>query len=52
MNEDEKYKWQKIYEEDKYYKYPNIIKKFIEYNKLEGIESLDDLHYLDKLFLS
>jgi len=46
---DEKYKWHKIYDENEYMKYPEIIKKFIEWNKLEGIETLDDLHLLDKL---
>jgi hypothetical protein len=45
----EKYKWHKIYDEKIYCEYPYIIKKFIEFNKLEGIENLDDLSYLDKL---
>lgn len=48
-NDEEKFKWQKIYEENKYYRYPNIIKKFIELNKLEGIKDLNDLHYLTYL---
>ena len=46
---EEKFKWHKIYNQEQYWEYPNIIKKFIEFNKLEGIETLDDLHYLDKL---
>jgi hypothetical protein len=48
-NFEEKFKWHKIYDENKYFQYPDIIKQFISFNKLEGIESLDDLHYLDKL---
>ena len=48
-NLEEKFKWHKIYNEKEYYIYPYIIKQFINFNKLEGIESLDDLHYLDKL---
>jgi hypothetical protein len=45
---EEKFKWHKIYNEEEYYEYPYIIKKFIEFNKLEGIETLDDLKYLDR----
>ena len=48
-NIEEKFKWHKIYDENEYYQYPDIIKQFINFNKLEGIENLDDLHYLDKL---
>jgi hypothetical protein len=48
-NEEEKFKWHKIYNEEEYEEYPYIIKKFIEHNKLEGIESLEDLKYLDFL---
>ena len=48
---EEKFKWQKIYEQDKYYEYPYIIQKFIEFNKLEGIIDLEDLFYLDKCFI-
>ena len=48
-SDEEKYKWHKIYEEDKYFEYPFIIKKFISFGKLEGIKSLEDLPYLDKL---
>ena len=44
---EEKFKWHKIYEECLYHEYPFIIKKFIEFNKLEGIECMDDLKYLD-----
>jgi len=46
---EEKFKWHKIYKEDEYWEYPEIIKKFIGYDKLEGIESLDDLYLLDNL---
>jgi hypothetical protein len=42
-----KFKWHKIYDEDKYFPYPEIIKKFISFNKLEGIKNLEDLHFLD-----
>jgi hypothetical protein len=45
----EKFKWHKIYDEKKYEEYPYIIKKFIEFNKLSGIETLDDLIYLEQL---
>jgi len=48
-NLEEKFKWHKIYKEDTYWEYPEIIKKFIGYGKLEGIESLDDLYLLDTL---
>ena len=48
-NLEEKFKWHKIYNENEYYVYPDIIKQFINFNKLEGIESLNDLYYLDKL---
>lgn len=48
-NNEEKFKWQKIYNEKEYFEYPYIIKKFIEFNKLEGIETLDDLKYLDMI---
>ncbi len=46
---EEKFKWHKIYNQDEYHEYPYIIKKFIELNKLEGIETLNDLHLLNKL---
>jgi predicted RNA-binding protein with PUA-like domain len=49
QNDEEKFRWHKIYDEKTYGEYPYIIKKFIEFNKLEGIETLDDLSYLDKL---
>ena len=48
-NEEEKFKWHKIYNENEYFEYPYIIKKFIEFNKLEGIEKLEDLEYLSKI---
>jgi hypothetical protein len=48
-NDEEKFKWHKIYKEDEYFEYPYIIKKFIEFNKLEGIEKLEDLEYLTKI---
>jgi len=46
-NEEEKYKWHKIYSEKEYYEYPEIIKKCIALNKLEGIKNIDDLFILD-----
>jgi hypothetical protein len=49
LNNEEKFKWQKIYNEKEYFEYPYIIKKFIGFNKLEGIETLDDLKYLDMI---
>jgi hypothetical protein len=45
----EKFKWHKIYNEKEYFEYPSIIKKFIEFNKLEGIQNLDDLKYLNMI---
>jgi len=44
--EKNKFKWNKIYDENKYYKKPNIINIFIEKNKLLGIEDLKDLELL------
>jgi hypothetical protein len=41
--------WYKKYDEKEYVEYPYIIKKFIEFGKIKGIESLDDLKYLDLL---
>jgi hypothetical protein len=46
---DEKYKWHKLYDPDEYIKYPEVIQKCIDLDKLEGIKTLDDLVYLDKL---
>jgi len=48
-SDEEKFKWHKIYDEKEYFEYPYIIKKFIEFNKLEGIETLDDLEYLNRI---
>ena len=48
-NNEEKFKWHKIYDENNYHIYPYIIQKFIDFGKLEGIESLEDLHYLDRI---
>lgn len=48
-SDEEKYKWHKIYDENKYFKYPEVIHKFISFNKLEGIKELEDLKYLDIL---
>ena len=49
LTDEEKFKWQKIYNDKYYFEYPYIIKKFIEFNKITGIESLDDLKYLDMI---
>ena len=48
-NEEEKFKWHEIYDENKYIPYPNIIKKFISFGKFEGIKNIEDLYYLDQL---
>jgi hypothetical protein len=48
-SEEEKYKWHKLYDENKYFSYPSVLKQFIEFGKLEGIENLEDLRYLEKL---
>lgn len=45
--EKNKFKWNKIYDEEKYYKKPKIITFFIEKNKLNGIEHLEDLELLN-----
>ena len=44
------FKCNKLYDEDKYYKRPWIINYFLGINKNFGIENLEDLKYLDKLF--
>lgn len=41
-----KFKWNKIYDEEKYFKKPKIINIFIEKNKLCGVEDLEDLSLL------
>ena len=46
-NNDIKFKWHKIYDENTYFKYPYIISQFIKFNKLEGISNIDDLKYLN-----
>ena len=48
-NDNEKFKWHKIYDEKEYIEYPSIIKQFISFGKIEGIKDLNDLYYLDKL---
>jgi hypothetical protein len=48
-NNEEKFKWHKIYNEKEYFQYPSIIKKFIEFEKTEGIKDLNDLKLLDLL---
>ena len=48
-NVEEKFRWHKIYDEKEYFQYPYIIQKFIEFNKLEGIEKLEDLYYLNQI---
>ena len=48
-NIEEKFKWHKIYDENEYEEYPSIIKQFISFGKSEGIETLDDLQYLNKI---
>ncbi len=46
-NDENKYKWHKIYDEQLYFKYPIIIKKCIELGYNEGIKELDYLKILD-----
>jgi len=45
----DEFKWNLIYNENKYYKYPFIINFMIQKNKLKGIESLQDLEFLDEI---
>lgn len=40
------YKWNTIYDENKYFKKPEIIQKFIKSEKYFGIETLNDLYLL------
>lgn len=40
------FKWNTVYDEDKYYKKPMVVKKFIELKKYFGIETLNDLQFL------
>lgn len=42
----EEFKWNQVYDENKYYKYFDIIKIFIKHKKFKGIEKLEDLKYL------
>lgn len=46
-NNDIKFQWHKIYDENIYFKYPYIISQFIKFDKLEGIANIDDLKFLD-----
>jgi hypothetical protein len=46
---EEKFRWNKVYDNKLYYEYPLIIKQFIEFGKLEGIETTEDLKYLYQL---
>jgi hypothetical protein len=48
-SDEEYFKWHKLYDENEYHKYPEIIRKFIDWGKIKGVENLDDLKYLDKL---
>ena len=43
------FKWNKIYEEKKYYERPKIIKYFLEINKFFGIECLEDMKVLENI---
>jgi len=44
-----KYKWHKLYDENLYFKYPNIINKCIELGLNEGINNINNIKYLDFL---
>ena len=48
-NKNNLFKWNIIYDENKYYKKPSIIEEFIKLNKNFGIEVIDDLKYLNFL---
>ena len=41
--------WSKLYNINDYFDYPLVIKKFINFKKLKGIENLDDLKYLNNI---
>jgi len=43
------YKWFQMYDEEKYEKYPDVIRKCIQHGKIRGIETLDDLYVLKYL---
>lgn len=47
--EKDKFKWNIIYDENRFYKKPIIIDYFIKNNKLNGIEKLEDLKILNSL---
>lgn len=44
-NDEIKYKWHELYDENKYVPYPDIIKKCIELGFIEGIKDLKNLDY-------
>lgn len=48
-SKEDKFRWNKIYNEEEYVNYPKVIKQFIHFNKLEGIKDLSDLEFLNKL---
>ena len=37
---DEEKNWKKFYDEEEYYKYPKIIKKYIDAGKIKGVENI------------
>ena len=45
----DEFKWNLKYNQNKYYKYPDIINFMIQKNKLKGIETLNDLEILDEI---
>ena len=41
------YKFCKLYNQDEYFKYPNVIKKYIDNNMIFGLNNIDDLKLLN-----
>jgi hypothetical protein len=43
------YRWFQLFDEEKYYKYPQVVKKCIQHGHIRGIETLDNLFFLEFL---
>ena len=48
-NQQNEFQWNQIYDKEKYYDYPFLVKYMIEKKKYKGIETMDDLHLLDTI---
>ena len=48
-NQKNEFQWNQLYDKEKYYDYPLIVKYMIEKKKYKGIETLDNLSLLDNL---